>query len=65
MKNSNNVVIYHYEREGNTFTTPSIQIANARKDTSILKMESIVDGVSEISQLEILSEDTPRKIDLS
>ena len=59
------VVVYHYEREGKTFTTPSVKIANARKDTGMLQIETITDGVSEISNLEILSEDNPKKIDLT
>ena len=64
MKNETKVVIYHYQREGQTFTTPSVKIANARKDTGVLQIETITNGVSEINNLEILSEDTPRKIDL-
>ena len=58
------VIVYHYERKGKTFTTPSVKIANGRKDTSILQIETVTDGVSEINNLEILSEDAPRKIDL-
>jgi hypothetical protein len=64
MSEPKKVIVYHYEREGKTFTTPSVKIANARKDTGNLQIETITNGVSEISNLEILSEDTPRKIEL-
>ena len=64
MSEPKKVVVYHYNREGQTFTTPSVKIANARKDTGNLQIETITDGVSEINNLEILSEDNPRKIEL-
>lgn len=65
MSNETKLVVYHYSRNGVKYTTPSVKIANARKDTSILEIETITNGVSEINNLEILSEDAPRKIDLT
>jgi hypothetical protein len=57
------VVVYHYEREGKTFTTPSVKIAFGRKDSGILQIETLTDGVSDISNLEVLSEDSPKIIE--
>lgn len=49
------VIIFHYDRQGKRFSTPSLKIAIARKDTDVILKESVLGEESEVFNIEIRS----------
>ena len=57
MTENKEIIVYHYQRNGKIYTTPSLQIAVARKDEDGIKIETVCNGESEFSNLKLLSDD--------